>query len=619
MWNNLKHLKIFFTAALILASCGVSYSQNDTLKVYWLNPIMIETSGQNKCINHQIEKDSYIDIFSKNGFSLISKGSFFAKDVYSDGFKRGDINVVIDGERYHNACPNRMDPPLTRANPISMSLISLYKTNSTLQSGFAGSVEFIRNKPVEKFVVKTGITGSQGYSETFDGYANVNYKNNAAGFRYSFGKPYRDGDNRDFKTLYSYKDNYSYSFAEATLNGKAKNIDYGASFSRSDKILFPYLQMDEIYNNVVSANFKYKSYKIYFNYTDHLMTNQLRSGSSVMETKADNFTLGAFNQYLEFYFRNWISDNKIAAGNTVYVNKAIPNLRQYSLTGKKDLFFDNFGFNLKIGGIINTIGSENNDFYKLNYTETNETDFFYRVSLSGSYAVNLNKNIVFSTLLEFSSEAPEAENLYIAIRRPGNNPWWSGNPGLANPSRFTARANLGNEFINLEMYGNYIYNYVNLVDRTAQNRNFLTYDNINAWILGANISLNYRYVSSEISYTYGQNVTSDIPLSEIAPLRATTTVYSPEIKGMNLFLTHVYNNAQKRVDETINESASETYNVFNFGINYKLKKLYLSLEARNIFNETYYNFLSYARNPYSSGAKVYEPGINFVLGILYSF
>ncbi len=610
-------MKYLLCIILTVFVSGKLFSQTDTMKMFWLNPIMIETSFRGG-VNHKIEKDSYVDFLSRNGFELISKGSFFAKDVYADGFKRGDINVVIEGERYHNACPNRMDPPLTRVNPISMSHISLYKTNSTLQSGFAGSVEFKRNMPLKEFKTILGLTGSQGHSESIDGFANINLDYNIAAFRYSFGKPYRDGENRDYKTLYSYKDNYSYTFAEININGVTKNTEYGGSYSYSKNILFPYLQMDEIYNNVASANFKYKTYKLYFNYTDHLMTNELRMATSVMETKAKNLTIGVFNNNLEFYFRNWISDNTIVMGQTTIVNKAIPNLRQFSLTGKKDFSFKNINLNAKIGGLINTIGSENMDYYKLNYENASETRLLYRLSLSGSYSLNVFHNFFFNSLLEFSTEPPEPENLYIAIRRPGVNPWWSGNPELQNPSRITARFNLSNEIFNLELYGNYVFNYVNIVKKITPTRNYLTYDNINAYIFGANVSLNYKYFSSELSYTYGQNTSSDIPLSEIAPLRIASTIYSPEFKGLNLFVTHVYNNAQTRIDKTVSEFNSETFNVFNLGLNYKLYKLSVSLEVNNLFNTTYFNSLSYARNPYSSGAKVYEPGRNFTLGALFS-
>ncbi len=43
-------------------------------------------------------------------------------------------------------------------------------------------------------------------------------------------------------------------------------------------------------------------------------------------------------------------------------------------------------------------------------------------------------------------------------------------------------------------------------------------------------------------------------------------------------------------------------------MSYRLKEARLALEVNNLTNELYYQHLSYLRNPYSSGMRVYEPG-----------
>lgn len=96
-----------------------------------------------------LSKDRLSGIFESNGFSLIRKGVFFAQDIYADGLKRSDINVIVDGERYHTACPNRMDSPLTRVNQIELESVSLMKTSGDLLSGLGGVVNFHRKVPSE--------------------------------------------------------------------------------------------------------------------------------------------------------------------------------------------------------------------------------------------------------------------------------------------------------------------------------------------------------------------------------------------------------------------------------------------------------------------------------------
>ena len=122
--------------------------KEDSVKVYALPSIEItakKISFADK--NLDPSKERLGGIFESNGFSLIRKGVFFAQDIYADGLKRADINVVVDGERYHTACPNRMDSPLTRVNPIELASVDLVKTNGDLLSGLGGVVKFHRKVP----------------------------------------------------------------------------------------------------------------------------------------------------------------------------------------------------------------------------------------------------------------------------------------------------------------------------------------------------------------------------------------------------------------------------------------------------------------------------------------
>ncbi len=41
----------------------------------------------------------------------------------------------------------------------------------------------------------------------------------------------------------------------------------------------------------------------------------------------------------------------------------------------------------------------------------------------------------------------------------------------------------------------------------------------------------------------------------------------------------------------------------------------VTLEVDNITNESYYQHLSYLRNPFVSGASVWEPGMTVTLGV----
>jgi len=126
---------LLFFSSFIFSQNSNEVENKDTLKNYTLEQIEVSAKRINLGeANNKISKDNLGNILDKNGFSLIRKGVFFAQDIYADGLKKGDINVVIDGERYHSACPNRMDSPLTRINPLDLESVTLDKSSNNIQS-----------------------------------------------------------------------------------------------------------------------------------------------------------------------------------------------------------------------------------------------------------------------------------------------------------------------------------------------------------------------------------------------------------------------------------------------------------------------------------------------------
>ncbi|MBK7867526.1 MAG: hypothetical protein IPJ75_11405 [Ignavibacteriales bacterium] len=75
--------------------------------------------------------------------------------------------------------------------------------------------------------------------------------------------------------------------------GRNQDLKYGASFTYTENISFPYLQMDEKFNRLFLQISPGKGNKIYANYTSHLMNNSLRISPMMMETDAKNLTIGA--------------------------------------------------------------------------------------------------------------------------------------------------------------------------------------------------------------------------------------------------------------------------------------------------------------------------------------
>ncbi|MEN8194222.1 MAG: hypothetical protein ABFS12_15485, partial [Bacteroidota bacterium] len=595
----------------------------DSIKVYELPSIEITAKkisfGEK---NLDPSKERLGGIFESNGFSLIRKGVFFAQDIYADGLKRADINVVVDGERYHTACPNRMDSPLTRVNPIELESVDLIKSSGDLLSGLGGVVEFHRAIPSENPKFQTGISGNAAAQNSVDAAFKFEGYSHMATLRYSTGSPYTDADGRSFKDhQYGYKDNYNYTLAEGSFQGVQKDFRYGGSFTYTEDVMFPYLLMDERLNEVYSAFFSYKNNKIYFNYTDHLMDNEMREGQMTMTTAAKNLTAGVVGDFYEVFYRNWDSDNEFtqrASGNTVLENHLIPNTKKISANIHDKFTFARFGISGKVGIVNQSMNDPDREsFFSSIHSDPSYNRWFPSFGLSLSYTNAIKNKIGYGFMLETASDAPALEELYISVQKPMTKPNWSGNPNLNQAVKGGVRAMLTYKNISLDVYYSQIWNYVNLTKIPGE-KPVQTYKNVDAQLLGTNFSFTSEYADLILSYTYGKNLTNDSPLSEIRPFESTLKLRSPEFWGMGLFANITYEAEQTRVDYMLSESTTPAWYRADIGIKYELDNLRINLEVENVTNQLYYKHLSFLRNPFASGAHVFEPGRNIYLSFTYS-
>ncbi|MBL1213187.1 MAG: hypothetical protein HND52_07520 [Ignavibacteriae bacterium] len=615
-------IKFYLITALsfLLIAGNLTAQKEDSVKVYWLNQIEVTSKKENVGdASFPIEKDNLSNVLGKNGFSLIRKGVFFAQDIYADGMKKGDINVVVDGERYHSACPNRMDSPLTRINPDDLESINLNKSSGNLQSGLGGVVQFNRKDLQDPLQVRAGISGVSGAMNGMDGTASVEYLQNKINVRYAAGKPYEDGDGKSFKDLYGYESNFTYKLAEASYRGNVKDWKYGASFSYTEDVSFPYLMMDERANRVASAFASFKENKLYFNYTSHVMDNDLRNSKMLMVTGAQNLTIGMVGEFYEVVYRNWDADNRFTMPNGQIDNQLIPNVSSYHASLHKLFTFTQFELSAK-GGVtyLNVGESERKTFYEAIHNDVKDSRIFPTFGLSLSYSEALSSEIGIGFLAEAASEAPETEALFIAVQKPMDKPNWSGNPTLDQPVRSTIRTSFNYSNLRLELFGSRIWNYVDLATASTQMKKYQTYANINALMAGVNFEAAWEYFNVSASYTWAENSSTKSALSEIPPLKITSTINSPELAGVKGFVRHTYNNAQLRIDDNAKETTTGAWNRFDVGLFYQISGVVFALEVENIADLNYAQHLSFLRSPYSTGIKVNEPGRTFRLRLTWS-
>ena len=233
------------------------------------------------------------------------------------------------------------------------------------------------------------------------------------------------------------------------------------------------------------------------------------------------------------------------------------------------------------------------------------------------YTNSINNSIGYGFILEAAGEAPDLEELYISVNKPMAKPNWIGNPNLDQTIRGGLRGMIAYENLNLDVYYSQLWNYVNLIKIPGE-KPVQTYDNINARLIGANFSFTSEYADLNFSYTYGENLTDDSPLSEIRPFESTLTLRSPKFWEMTLFANVAYEAEQTRVDVMLNESTTSAWYKADIGIRYELDYLKINLMIENVTNQLFYKHLSYLRNPFASGSNVFEPGRNLYLSLTYS-
>ena len=96
---------------------------------------------------------------------MIRRGTGAVSDLYSDGLKRNDINVTVDGERFTTACPNRMDSRIGQIDMLDIEAISMSRNSAVLQSGLGGQLDFHRRLPGQESMVYGKLMGSFDHSE----------------------------------------------------------------------------------------------------------------------------------------------------------------------------------------------------------------------------------------------------------------------------------------------------------------------------------------------------------------------------------------------------------------------------------------------------------------------
>lgn len=555
------------------------------------------------------------------GIGTLRRGLSLAPDLVFDGFKRADIGVVVDGERYHSACPNRMDPPTSLALPIEITSVTREASACEIGSGLAGRVALERSRPAEAWRARGGMTSMLGSGQDANGTLALEGRRNRLAGRWARGRSYTDGRGRDFGELYGFRTgDVDYSQADVSLRGELGAFAYGVQHSVTRDVPFPYLLMDERDNRLTNVSLSARGQKVYLNRDTHLMDNGLRTSIAMtrMSTDADQTTVGATGRagpmHYEGFFRRWKVDNVIAMGASRLANAMIPDVKQGSVEASGTRAFGTVTVSVRAGWSRVAIGDRDalTHHLLLEPGAHNARTFFpFAISAGGYWPERQGLRPGFT--VEAASEAPTLEQLYITVQRPGapatRKPDWVGNPTLDPTLRVTARASVRHRLGIIEGHLSHLSGYVLPVAARAGDVRFLTYRGIEAAIAAIDLRVTTGPAELLARWASGQNLDSGGPLPEMPPLQGSLTLRSPPMRGAHAFARVSGATRARRVDVTLGETPTPAWASLDLGARWEESPgLTVELEVDNVTDALYTRHLSYLRDPFAAGLRVWEPG-----------
>jgi iron complex outermembrane receptor protein len=373
--------------------------------------------------------------------------------------------------------------------------------------------------------------------------------------------------------------------------GKFKDFSYNANFWLFKDVLFPYLMMDERENKAYAFGLSWKGNRLYANFTDHIMDNGLRKTTMhYMRSEAKRIRAGLTGEIYDLYYDHWNVENIMMMGSMEHRQIPMPNYRMFGATLGKSLPLENLFLFSKLG---------------IEYALTDSAKA--RVFVPFALRLTLYSKISF----EISSSSPDPKEVFFRFDCMHGN--FLGNYSLKQPIKFSLAFErsgnfLGSPVINMYFFSHFVKDYVELSGKTEGMTKIVTFENTDALLLGYLFGISSEYFILNSSYTFGKNLKANDYLSEIPPLSLSLTLQTPTFYYTKAFLRFNYNDAQTRVSRTANETPVTSFRTFDAGIRFNFGNLNAEISVNNLLNENYYTYMSYRRDPFASGVRVYEPG-----------
>lgn len=604
------------------------------------------------------------------GLWALRKGGI-ANDVVLRGMQSRDLNVLVDGDRVYGACPNHMDPPPFHVDFAEVERIEVAKGPFDVrnQGSLGGVVNIVTRDPEAGLHLAPSLSlGSSGFVNPAAtmawGKPRVSL---LGGFSWRQAGVDRDGAG----LLFTERANYLpssldvRSFGVGTGWGRvryAPSIDTSvdASYTRqeADGVLYPYLQMDADYDDTdrVSAKIEHRrprktvslaTAQFYLTRVEHWMTDASRVTSTgtprgwSMGTMARAQTWGGKASArvgrtltgVEFYHRFWDASTELA-GMKYAPQPSLPGVAvdvaggfaDYSrILGDRVLLEAGARLDLAWSAADPQKARTDLTYAYLGTRETARTDVLPSGKLRVSWRPGTGHQL--SVGVGQTTRVPEANERFFGLRRMGTD--WVGNPGLE-PARNTgadvayawrrSRISLSASTF-VSRVGDFItvrdVARLNVVAGVSNSR-ARTWANVDATLWGgeltSSVSLTSHLVASgDLSFVRGSQAPkpeegmSSTALPEIPPLAARLGLRYDDSRFFAAIDGSIAGR-QDRVNDDLKEEPSAGYGLGAVAAGARHGRVALTVGLQNAFDRTYSPHLSYQRDPFRTGARVYGPG-----------
>jgi iron complex outermembrane receptor protein len=595
-----------------------------------------------------------------------------ANDVVVRGLQSRDVNVLVDGDRVHGACPNHMDPPPFHVDLAEVERVQVGKGPFDVRSqgSLGGVINLITRDP------EPGLHVSPSFSLSSFGYMNpsgtVSWAGRRAsalaGFSWRTADADRDGSGQRFTERANYRPEVQDDRAFRVGTGWARvrytpSVDttFEVAYTRQEArdVFYPYLLMDAPRDDTDRLSVSFESRRprkrtitlitaqAYVTRVDHWMDDARRTSSGdaprgwSMGTRARANTwggklggrIGRTTAGVEFYRRYWDAETRLR-GLGYTPQPSIPGVTvdvvgayaEYSrIIGDRVLLEAGARFDLARSGA--DAGRADTD---LAFAYLGDRSLSARDRLpSGKLRVawRPRDRLQLSLAVGHTARVPEPSERYFSLRRMGTD--WVGDPSLQ-PSRNTGvdlavawrgtRASL-----RASVFASRIDDFITV--RQAERQREVAgvtsslaraWANVDATLLGGEASFSlsvarHVFLSGDLSFVRGTQ--------QVRPEENILSRDLPEMPPLRAKAGIRYDDSrrfaaldlvvagrQDRVNTDLNEAPTPGYGVVNTAVGYRRDHIAVTLGATNLFDRAYAPHLSYQRDPFRTGVRVLDPG-----------